>query len=200
MRARESNRAAAATHAGGLRQRPAAARRAGAAATAARPVLGRMPPSTRYTRYPAAIVAAARSFSPIAAASAGGTSALRQTRRRVQLDVLARLAAEQLIERHVERLALDVPQRQVDGAERVQPLLAGRVEPVHEGGLPDHLGVERVLADDASGDVADRVRRPALPDPGDAGVGVDEHDHVALREGLRAVRVVVRRIEDRESS
>jgi hypothetical protein len=46
--------------------------------------------------------------------------------------VLARLAAEQLIERRVERLALDVPERQVDSAERVQPLLTGRVEPVHE--------------------------------------------------------------------
>ncbi len=122
--------------------------------------------------------------------------ALGQTRRRIELDVLARLAAEQLIERHVQRLALDVPQRQVDGAERVQPLFAGRVEPVHEGGLPDHLGVEGVLADDASGDVADRVRRPALADARNAGVGVDEDDHIALGEGLRAVRVVVGRVED----
>ena len=34
---------------------------------------------------------------------------LRQTRRRIELDVLARFAAEQLIERHVQRLALDIP-------------------------------------------------------------------------------------------
>ena len=105
------------------------------------------------------------------------------------------LPAEQLIERHVQRLALDVPQRQVDGTERVQPLFAGRVEPVHEGGLPNHLCVERVLADDASGDVTNRVRRPALTDARNAGVGVDEDDHIALGEGLRAVRVVVGRVE-----
>ena len=41
---------------------------------------------------------------------------------------------------------------------------------------------------------------PALPDPRDARVGVDEHDHVALRERLRSVRAVVRRIRRRESS
>ena len=109
--------------------------------------------------------------------------------------MLARLAAEQLIERRVQRFALDVPQRQIDGTERMQPFLAGRVKPVHVDGLPDHLGVERVLADDASGGVADRVRRPALPDAGDPRVCVDEDEHVALREGLGAVPIVVGRIE-----
>jgi hypothetical protein len=101
----------------------------------------------------------------MAAAFGRRHDALRQPERRVELDVLARLATEQLIERRVERLALDVPERQVDRPDRVQPLLAGRVEPVHERRLPDHLGVERVLADDAAGDVADRVGRSALPDP-----------------------------------
>src|SRR4029450_4651767 len=43
---------------------------------------------------------------------------LRKARSRVELDVLARLASEQLIERHVQGLALDVPQGEVDGAER----------------------------------------------------------------------------------
>jgi hypothetical protein len=107
------------------------------------------------------MVAAARSFSPIAAASRRFLrrhDALRQTRRRVELDMLARLAAEQLIERRIQRFPLDVPERQIDCAERVQPLLAGRVEPVHERRLPDHLAVERVLPDHASRNVADGIR------------------------------------------
>src|SRR3954465_7612444 len=81
----------------------------------ARPVLGRMPLSTRKTRYPAAIVADARSFKSIAAASGRRDDPLRQARRRIELDVLTRLATEQLIERHVQSLALDIPKRQVDG-------------------------------------------------------------------------------------
>jgi len=65
-----------------------------------------------------------------------------------------------------------------------------------ERALPDHLGVERVSADHTARDVANGVGRPALADAGDPGVGIDEHDHVALRKRLRAVRVVVGRIED----
>jgi hypothetical protein len=121
--------------------------------------------------------------------------ALGQTRGRIELDVLARLAAEQLIQGRVQRLALDVPQRQVDGAKGVQPLFAGRVEAVHERRLPDHFAVERVLADHASRNVADGIRRAALSDTRNPGVRIDEHHHVALRESLRPVRVVVRRIE-----
>ena len=51
--------------------------------------------------------------------------------RRVQLDVLARFAAEQLIERHVQRLALDVPEREVDArrARGAVPCPANRTRP-----------------------------------------------------------------------
>ena len=122
--------------------------------------------------------------------------ALRQTGGRVQLDVFARLTAEQLVERSTERLALDVPQREIDGAERVQPLLARRIEAVHERGLPDHLGIEGVAADDAAGDVANGVWRSALANAGDPGLGVDQDNHVALRKSLRPIPVVVRRVED----
>ena len=100
------------------------------------------------------------------------------------------------MERSVQRLALDVPQGEIDRAERVQPLLAGRVEGIHVGALPDHLGVEGVPADHASRDVTHGVRRATLPDPGDPGIRVDEDDHVALGKGLRAVPVVVEGIED----
>ena len=87
---------------------------------------------------------AARSLSVMRGRFGRRHEALRQTGGRIQLDVFARLATEQLIERHTERLALDVPQREIDGAERMQPFLARRIEAVHERGLPDHLGIERV--------------------------------------------------------
>jgi hypothetical protein len=110
--------------------------------------------------------------------------------------VLARFTPEQLIERHVQSFALDIPQRQVDGAKCVQSFLAGRVEPVHEHRLPNHLGIERVLADDASGNVPHRIGRSALTDAGDPGVGVDEDNHVALRKSLGPIPVVVQGVED----
>jgi hypothetical protein len=92
----------------------------------------------------------------------------------------SRLTAKELVERRTERLALDVPQRKIDGAERVQPLLARRIEAVHERGLPDHLGVEGVAADDAASDVANGVWRSALADAGDPGLGVDQNDPALL--------------------
>src|SRR5207344_2754677 len=98
---------------------------------------------------------------------------------------------EQLMERHTERLAFDVPQRKIDGPERVQPLLAWRVEAVHERGLPDNFGIERIATDDAARHVANEVGRAALPDAGDTCLGIDEHHHVALRKRLWAVAVVV---------
>ena len=56
-----------------------------------------------------------------------------------------------------------------------------------------------LLADDAAGDVANGVRRSALADARDPGVGVDEDHHVALREGLRTVAIVIRRIEETDA-
>ncbi len=119
----------------------------------------------------------------------------RHAQRGVQFEVLTRLPAEQLIERHVERLALDVPQCEVDRTERVQAFLAGRVEPVHEAVLPDVFGVEGVLADDAARHVAHGIGRAALPDARDAFLRIDQHNHVALGKGLGPVGVVVGRIE-----
>src|SRR4051794_7170517 len=100
------------------------------------------------------------------------------------------------MQRSTERLAFDIPEREVDRAERVQPLLARRIEAVHERGLPDDLAVEGVAADDAARDVANGVRRSALADAGDPGIRVDEDDHVALRKRLRPVAIVVLRVEE----
>ncbi len=69
----------------------------------------------------------------------------------VALAVVARRAAEQLVHGHAERLALDVPQRQVERAERVDLLAARRIEP-GDVRLParSRSMLERVLADQAS--------------------------------------------------
>ena len=94
--------------------------------------------------------------------------------------------------RQAERLALDVPQREVERAERVRLLTARRIEPGDVGLLPDRLDPERVLADQRAGALLERVLGAALADAGDADVGLDRHDHVALVEE----RVEVRRPVD----
>ncbi len=98
---------------------------AGPGAPAAPPAgVGAIALSTRYTRYPAAIVAAARSFKTHPLQIILRDQALRYAVRRIEFDVLARFAAEQLVERCLQRLALDVPQREIDRAQRMQSFLA----------------------------------------------------------------------------
>src|SRR6185295_20325443 len=108
----------------------------------------------------------------------------RRTRaaRGVALAVVTRRSAEQLVHRHAERLALDVPEREVERAERVRLLAARRVEPRDVHFLPDRFGVERVLADERTGALLERVLRAAFADAGDPGVGLDGRDHGALVE------------------
>jgi hypothetical protein len=84
-------------------------------------------------------------------------------------------------------------------AERVQPLLARRVEAVHERRLPDHLGVERVAADHAAATLRTVSGEPPWPMPVMPGIGVDQDDHIALRKRLRPVAVVVLRVEQTDA-
>src|SRR5690606_11477076 len=67
--------------------------------------------------------------------------------------LVARAAAEQLVERHAGDLGLDVPQRHVDGGDGGHG--DGAAAPVGAlvEVLPDVLGAERVLADEGGGDV-----------------------------------------------
>ena len=60
----------------------------------------------------------------------------------------ANLSTQQLIDRHAETLAQDVPQRAVDAAQRVVALRARAEVLLHIRGLPDVLDVIAVLADD----------------------------------------------------
>ena len=100
----------------------------------------------------------------------------------VALAVVARDAAEQFVHGQAERLALDVPQREIQRAEGVRLLAPRRVEPGDVGLLPDPLDVEGVLADERARHLLEGVLRAALADAGDADVGLDGHHHVALVE------------------
>ena len=115
----------------------------------------------------------------------------RRRAREVALAVVAGGASEQLVHRHVQRLALDVPERQVQGAQRVRLLAARRVEPGDVRLLPDGLDPERVLADQRARHLLERVLRAALAEARDAEVGLDRDQHVALiEEGIQVRRPV----------
>ena len=93
---------------------------------------------------------------------AGGTRAAGG----VALAVVTRGAAEQFVHGQAERLALDVPQGEIQRAEGVRLLTARRVEPGDVGFLPDPLDVERVLADERASATCSRVSlSPPSPMP-----------------------------------
>ena len=91
----------------------------------------------------------------------------------------------------VERLALDVPQGQVQRAQRVGLLAAGWIEPGDVCLLPDRVRPERVLADQRPRALLERVLGPALAEAGEPDVGLDRDQHVALvEEGVEGRRPV----------
>ncbi len=139
-----------------------------------------------------------RRVSPLFQAEGGVGRGTRRSRAagRVALAVVARQAAEQLVHRQAERLALDVPQREIEGAEGVGLLPARRVEPRDVGLLPDPLDPKGILANQRARDLLEGVPGAALADAGDADVGFNGHHHVALVEQ----RVEVGRTEDPDAS
>ena len=106
--------------------------------------------------------------------------------------MVAHRAAQDLVHRQPQRLALDVPERQVQRAQRVDLLPARRIEPGDVHLLPERLDLERVLADQRPGALFQRVLGAAFADARDADVGLHRDDHVALVEQ----RVQVRRFVD----
>jgi hypothetical protein len=110
--------------------------------------------------------------------------------------VVALLAAEQLVDRHAERLALDVVQGDVDRRDRGREDAAALevVRPVHL--LPQRADVHRVLADQELAEVPDRgrdgllaAREPRLAPADDPLVGLDLDDQlVALADEGRTAR------------
>ena len=132
---------------------------------------------------------------------AGGLGRRAEQRAGVAADLFLETAAEEFPDGQAERLALDVPEREVNAAHRVQADAASaRVDGAVIHQVPEPLGLERVLADEqmlqASADgMAERPfddglrgerRGVHLADAGDAGVGGDFNDErilpaVALR-------------------
>ena len=91
-------------------------------------------------------------------------------------------AAEQLIDRHAQRLAFEIPKREVQRADSVEPFAPGRIVEGAIHVLPRAFDVERVLPDQAARARLQRVASAAFADAGDIGVGLDGDDHVALQE------------------
>src|SRR4051794_34993317 len=120
---------------------------------------------------------------------------VRHQHRGVRAHLVALLRAEQLAHRLALRLALDVPERDVDAADRVQrDPAAADVDQAAVHLLPEPLDVRRILTDEQVAEaVRDRVRARRLhqrahrlgrgvdlADAGDALVRVDEDDEIVL--------------------
>ena len=103
---------------------------------------------------------------------------------RVEPHAVTHAASEELPDGDVERAALDVPERDVDGADGAgEDAAAERAHPVED--LADVLDPERVLAQEILtelGDDGDRrvgePPRPRLTEADDAGIGRDADDQI----------------------
>ena len=100
---------------------------------------------------------------------------------RVADHLVAHPPAQQFIDRHAQRLALDVPQRDVDGRDGRGEDALRREEAAAEEHLPDVLDPRRVLADQQRLEVLDRADHrqfapgdARLADAVDALVGIDD--------------------------
>ncbi len=81
---------------------------------------------------------------------------------RVDANLVTHLTAEQVTDRHPQRLALDVPQRLIDAGQRTHVNRAAAVETAAVQHGPDVFDVARVFADQVIGQLfhsgSDRVR------------------------------------------
>jgi hypothetical protein len=118
---------------------------------------------------------------------------LRRIGMTVDADALPDLATEQVPDGRLERLALDVPERHVDAAQRPGADDPGHAVAHHraEHLLPEPLDMGRVLADEKRAQIlhgAFHHARPAaaLADPGDAGIGVDLEEEPVPAAALAA--------------
>ena len=103
--------------------------------------------------------------------------------RGVGLHARAKRAAQQLVDRLLERLAHDVPQRDVDGADR-SDVGALVVQP-----FPDDFVIERIAADHMRVERTARRHRCPFAPAGDAGVGYHfDQAERALSRGAHGVR------------
>ena len=89
---------------------------------------------------------------------------------------------KQVVQRELQRLSFDVPERHVEGTLAMDLFTPRRVEPIHVHVMPDLLDVERALPDEAACKILDQIGRAAFADAGDADIGLDGHEHAALVE------------------
>ena len=101
----------------------------------------------------------------------------------VDADAVARRPAEQRRDRHAERLALQIPQRDVDPGDGAHDHLAVRPERAAHHLAPPVLDLARVLPDEQLGEVVEHAEHRAplpgqarLADAREALVGADEDD------------------------
>ena len=87
----------------------------------------------------------------------------------VALAVVAHHAAEQRVHRQVQHFAFDVPQRQVERAQRVHLFASRRIEERARHVLPEPLDIVRILPDQPAGALLQQVlgrrlrRCPVMP-------------------------------------
>src|ERR1700692_324926 len=79
-------------------------------------------------------------------------------------------------------LALDIPQRQIEGAYRMLFFPAGRIEESPGHVLPAALDEVWILSDQPAGALFQQLLRTALADSRDAGIGLDGYHQVCLIE------------------
>ena len=113
---------------------------------------------------------------------------------RVADDLVAHLAAQQLVDRHAQRLALDVVERDVDGGHRRREDALRGEEAAPEEHLPDVLDAERVLPDEDVLEVLDRADHgqlapgdARLADAVDAFVGIDDDEQEVAVSGPHGI-------------
>ena len=100
----------------------------------------------------------------------------------VALAIVADHTAEQRVHGQAQRFAANIPQRQVERAQRVLFLAPGRIEEGARHVLPKPLDILRVLADEPAGALFQHFLGTAFADAGDARVGLDGYHQVALIE------------------
>ncbi len=94
--------------------------------------------------------------------------------------MIAHHAAQQCVHRQALYLAFQIPQRQIEGSQRVFLFSPRRVKERARHVLPEPLDVMRIASDQAAGALLQHLLGAAFADSRDAGVGLYGHHQVAL--------------------
>src|SRR6185437_4179771 len=120
-----------------------------------------------------------------------GQASLVGKRGRIAVDVIARWSAEQLMNRHAQRLPLDVPKRHIERAHRVQLLAPCWIKTSAQHQLPAVLNARGIFADQHLRALLHCVMRAAFADSRNPRVRLDSHDIETLIEHRARYRGMV---------